>query len=242
MKIPIPLLSAIETALNAWLKLDGESLQKCESIEGKIIRLHITGLDVNLFFLPAVAGMQVMGNYPDKSFQQDEASIHQDSDTDNNNTENYSGEVDATIHGSPMALMKLSSADNAGASMLDSDVIIDGDMRVAEQFSAILKEVDIDWEELLSKLVGDIIAHQAGQVVRSGSDWFNDSIEAMKLNTSEYLSEESKLTPAEAEIEYYMDQVDELRMDTDRLEARIKNLAENSDIANNENKNTKDTK
>jgi len=241
VKIPIPILSAIETALNAWLKLDGESLQKCEAIEGKIIRLHITGLDLNLFFLPAVSGMQVMGNYPDKSFQNDTDAndLISEQDSDVNRQFNYSGEVDATIHGSPMALMKLSSADNAGASMLDSDVVIDGDMRVAEKFSAILKEVDIDWEELLSKLVGDIIAHQTGQLVRSGSDWFNDSIEAMKLNTSEYLSEESKLTPAEAEIEYYMDQVDELRMDTDRLEARIKQL---SDIVKNDASNPKDTK
>ena len=248
MNIPIPILSAIETALNAWLKLDGESLQKCEAIEGKIIRLHITGLDLNLFFLPAVSGMQVMGNYPDKSFddsdneKQNNNNINDDENVDEPKDRTfYTGEVDATIHGSPMALMRLSTADNAGASMLDSDVVIDGDMRVAEKFSAILKEVDIDWEELLSKLVGDIIAHQAGQVARNSSDWFSQSLEAMKLNTSEYLSEESKVTPAEAEIEYYMDQVDDLRMDTDRLEARIKQLAS---LANNDNdnKNTKDKK
>ncbi len=217
MKIPIPLLSAIETGLNAWLKLDGESLQKCEEIEGKIIRLHITGLDLNLFFLPAVSGIQVMGNYPDSDLADDEKET----------PDKFYGKVDATIHGSPMALMQLSSADNAGASMLDSDVVIDGDMRVAEKFSAILKEVDIDWEELLSKLVGDIIANQAGQAVRSSSEWLNQSIEAMKLNTSEYLSEESKLTPAEAEVEHYMNQVDELRMDLDRLVARVNNLKSN---------------
>ncbi|MEH6455776.1 MAG: SCP2 sterol-binding domain-containing protein [Cocleimonas sp.] len=213
MNIPLPVLSAIETALNAWLKLDGESLAKCEALDGKIIRLHITGLDLNLFFMPAVSGIQVMANYPDSALADDQ----------DNNTIIY-GEVDATIHGSPMALMRLSTADNAGASMLESDVEIDGDMRVAEKFSAILKDVDIDWEELLSKLVGDIIAHQAGQVVRSGREWFSETVEAMKLNTSEYLSEEAKVTPADAEINYFMDQVDDVRMDIDRLEARVKNL------------------
>ena len=65
MNIPLPILSVIETALNTWLKLDGESLPKCETLAGKIIRLHITGLDLNLFFLPSVSGIQVMGNYPD---------------------------------------------------------------------------------------------------------------------------------------------------------------------------------
>ena len=227
MNIPIALLSAIETALNAWLRLDGESLKKCETLEGKIIRLHITGLDVNLYFFPALSGIQVMSNYPGDSVD----SAENDEQSENSGTEKkhktqYTGEVDATIHGSPMALIRLSTSQDAGASLLDSNVEIDGDMRVAEQFSAILKEVDIDWEELLSKLVGDIIAHQAGQVVKGGSDWLTHSIEAMKLNTSEYLSEESKATPASAELEYYMDQVDDLRMDSDRLTARVKLIQE----------------
>jgi len=202
MQIPLPLLSAIETAFNAWLKLDGEALPRFTELDGKIIRFHITGLDLNLYFLPAPSGIQVLGNYP----------------------EDEGGLVDATIHGSPMALMQLSRSDNAGETMLKSNVEIEGDMRVAEKFSAILRDVDIDWEELLSKLVGDIIAHQAGQVTREITGWFKDSGESIKQNTAEYLTEESKLIPAETEITQFMDQVDDLRMDVDRLEARIKLL------------------
>jgi len=200
VQIPTPFLSAIETAINSWLKLDKETLPRFTSLEGKIIRLHITGLDINLFFFPSSAGIQVQGSYPD--------------------AEN-GGEVDATIHGSPMALIRLGTSSNAGETLLKSDVEIEGDLRIAEKFSEILREVDIDWEELLSKLVGDIVAHQAGQVTRNVSDWFKESAEAMKLNTGEYLNEESKLTPADAEIRYYMDQVDDTRMDVDRLEARV---------------------
>lgn len=240
MNIPLPIISAIETALNAWLKLDGESLQKCEALEGKIIRLHITGLDLNLFFFPSVSGIQVMANYPDVALTNEDGLTNTydltNDDSKNNNSDQAEptskayGKVDSTIHGSPMALMRLSTADNAGASMLKSDIEIDGDMHVAEKFSAILKEVDIDWEELLSRLVGDIIAHQASQVIRTGSEWFTESVDAMKLNTSEYLSEESKVTPAEAEISYYMDQVDDLRMNADLLQARVNNLNSLSDI------------
>ena len=142
MNIPLPVLSAIETALNAWLKLDGESLAKCKALEGKIIRLHITGLELNLFFLPAVSGIQVMANYPDSALVDEQNDVSEAYD----HAKTYNT-VDATIHGSPMALMRLSTSDNSGASMLESDVEIDGDTRIAEQFSAILKEVDIDWEE-----------------------------------------------------------------------------------------------
>ena len=203
MKIPTPFLSAIETAINAWLKLDGEALPRFVELDGKIIRLHITGLDFNLYFFPSASGIQVLGNYP---------------------REEDGGIVDATIHGSPMALIRLGTSNNAGETLLKSDVEIDGDMRVAEKFSAILKDVDIDWEELLSKLVGDIIAHQAGQVARGAADWFTETIDAMKLNTAEYISEESKLSPADVEIHHYMEQVDDVRMGVDRLEARINHL------------------
>ncbi len=200
MNLPIPFLSAIETAINTWLKLDGESLEKLKPLEGKIIRFHITGLELNLYFLPSVSGISVLGNYPD--------------------TEN-GGVVDATIHGSPMALIRLSTAENSGETLLKSDVEIDGDMRIAEKFSAVLREVDIDWEELLSKLVGDIVAHQAGQFTRGATRWFNETNDAMKMNTAEYISEEAKLSPADAEVKHYMDQVDDVRMGVDRLDARI---------------------
>lgn len=206
MNIPLPFLSAIEAAINAWLKLDGEALPRFSELDGKIIRLHITGLDLNLYFLPAASGIQVIGNYP---------------------SEEDGGIVDATIHGSPMALIRLSTASNSGATLLESDVEIDGDMRVAEKFSAILREVDIDWEELLSKLVGDIVAHQAGQATRSVSGWLKESAQSMQMNTGEYISEESGLSLAEAEISDFIDQVDEIRMDVDRLEARVGLLKEN---------------
>lgn len=203
MKIPTAFLSTIETAINAWLKLDSEIIPRFAEFDGKIIRLHITGLDLNLYFMPNTSGIQVLGNYP---------------------SEADGGIVDATIHGSPMALIKLSTSSNAGETMLKTDVEIEGDMRVAETFSAILKDVDIDWEELLSKLVGDIVAHQTGQVARSASNWFKETIDALQLNTAEYITEEAKLSPSDAEVRQYMEQVDNIRSDVDRLTARINNL------------------
>ena len=216
MKIPTPFLSAVETAINAWLKLDDEALPRFAELEGKIIRLHITGLDFNLYFFPSASGIQVLGNYP---------------------SEEDGGVVDATIHGSPMAVIRLGTSNNAGETLLKSDVEIDGDMHVAETFSAILKAVDIDWEALLSKLVGDIIAHQAGQVARGATNWFKETAEAMKLNTGEYISEESKLSPADAEINDHIEQVDDVRMGVDRLEARINNLLAQSQQLQMKNKN-----
>jgi len=217
--IPTPFLAAIETAINAWLKLDGEALPRFAELEGKIIRFHVTGLDVNLYFMPSASGIQVMGNYP---------LSHDTNTAETAEPDENTAKVDATIHGSPMALIQLSTAKNAGATLLESDVEIDGDMRVAEKFSEILREVDIDWEELLSKLVGDIFAYRTGEAARSATNWLKDSAEAMKLNAGEYISEESGLSPADAEVKEFMDEVDEVRMGIDRLAARINLLVENT--------------
>ncbi len=200
MQIPVALLASIETAINAWLKLDEETLPRFSRLQGKIIRLHVTGLDAKLYFLPSQQGIEVLGNYPDD------------------------GDVDASIKGSPLALMRLGTSSNAGETLLKSDVEIEGNSRIAEEFSTILREVDIDWEALFSKLVGDSLAHQAGEAARSTSGWIRESIDAMRMNTGEYLSEEARLTPTDSEINYFMDQVDDTRMAVDRLEARIKLL------------------
>jgi ubiquinone biosynthesis protein UbiJ len=77
---------------------------------------------------------------------------------------------------------------------------------------------------MLSRWVGDIPAHQAGSAVRSGNEWIKESADAMKLNTAEYLSEESRLVAAEAEVDEFIDSVDEVRMAADRLDARINAL------------------
>ena len=115
--------------------------------------------------------------------------------------------------------------------MLESDVEITGDMRAAEGFSRLLSESSIDWEELLSKIIGDIPANQAGNTVRKGNEWVAETVDAMQNNVAEYLSEESRVVAAKAEVNGFMEAVDDLRMVADRLEARIKLIETNHAVA-----------
>lgn len=196
MTLPITLLAIIEAALNSYLKLDGEAFAKSASIRNKIIQLHIKGLDLDIFSVVGEADIQVLGE--------------------------YAGTPDATISGSLAGLIRLGGSDDSASAMLESDVEIFGDMRVAEGFSRLLSESSIDWEEFLSKAVGDIPAYQAGSTVRKGNEWVVETTDAMKRNVAEYLSEESRIVPAKAEVNGFMEAVDDIRMTADRLEARIK--------------------
>lgn len=208
MQLPTPFLAAVETAFNTWLKLDESALPQFSELDGKVIQFHLTGLELNLFFFPSSSLIQVLGNYPSQA---------------------DGGIVDAKISGSPFALIQLSTSSNAGKTLLESDVEIDGDMRVAEKFSAILQQVDIDWEEHFSNLIGGFAAHEASKTAKTVTDWFNDGVQVFKNNTKEYLVDESEMTPSSTEVNTFMDQVDITRMDVDRLASRIKHLQQEKD-------------
>ncbi|MBU0654016.1 MAG: SCP2 sterol-binding domain-containing protein [Gammaproteobacteria bacterium] len=196
------LTATLETAFNTWLKLDaethGNALERLQALQGKLICLHVSNPEVKLYFLPMADKVRV--------------------------TTEYDAVPDVTIHGSALALMRLSAAEDTGKAMLQQGIKIDGDMGLGNRFSDILRDIDVDWEELLSRAVGDVLAHQMGQLARTTKGWLDDSAHAMRLNTQEYLQEEARLLPADAEIRRYLDEVDTLRMDVDRLEARIKRL------------------
>lgn len=196
------LTATLETAFNAWLALDaqthGNARSRLQALQGKLICLHISNPNVQLYFLPTADQVRV--------------------------TTRYAAAPDVTIHGSALGLMRLSASNDAGKAMLEHGIKIDGDMGLGNHFSQILREIDVDWEELLSRAVGDVVAHHLGQVVRNAQGWLGDSSHAMRLNTQEYLQEEARVVPADAEIRQYLDAVDTLRADTDRLEARLKRL------------------
>lgn len=194
----ITLTAALETAFNAWLKLDGEAIPRLQALQGRIIAFHITHPSLQLYFIPTSAGVQVMSH--------------------------YQREPDVTLTAPALAFMRLSGAQDSAKALLENRVQVDGNMGIAEQFSQIISELDVDWEELLSQAVGDIIAHQAGQLARGSKGWLDDTAQALRLNTSEYLQEESRLLPAAAEMNAYLHKVDTLRSDIDRVAARIQRL------------------
>lgn len=196
------LAALLETALNTWLALDaqthGTARQQLQTLQGKLICIHLLNPDLKLYFIPTTDNLRVSAA--------------------------YAAEPDVTIRGTALAFARLNQAEDAGKAMLEQGIQIDGDMGLGNRFSQILRTAEVDWEELLARVVGDTVAHQAGQLARHTRGWLSDSAQAMRLNTQEYLQEEARLLPAIAELQAYYDAVDALRMDADRLDARIQRL------------------
>ncbi len=197
MSTPAPLTAALESALDLYLKQDPDALRRCAALQDKVIAVNLTGTEFTVYFLPDAEGVKVLGF--------------------------YEGEPDTLLRGTPAGFARLTLEAREDA-LFHGAVEISGDTDVGRQFQDILAGVDWDWEEQLSRFTGDAVAHQLGEVARKGMKWLDESGETLQQDLSEYLQEESRLLPTRTELGAFLDDVDQLRADTDRMAARVQRL------------------
>jgi len=185
----------LETAVNRYLALDPEMLDKLSKFDGKVIKLEITGIDKNLYMFPGNKGIKIRTV--------------------------YDGTVDTVLRGTPIALFKMSLVPNAANLLLKGEVEISGDTRLGHQFKNLFSQMDIDWSEPLSDLLGDSLAYQVQQATKRIGRWGAQTARSVSMSISEYLQEESRDVVTETELRIFNDAVDRLRNDVDRLQAKI---------------------
>lgn len=122
-----------------------------------------------------------------------------------------------TISGTPSALLRSLRGATDG-------ITIEGDVHLAREFQAILRDLDIDAEELLAQRLGDPLAHRLGLLARGASGFGSQLLSTLFVNTGEYLQEERRELPPRSTVDTFLNDVDTLRSDIDRLEARITRL------------------
>jgi len=193
----------LEDASNRLLRLDSDTLQRLGDLDGKVFCLRVNNsgkgeAGLKMFFFPSEGGFRVK---------------HE-----------YAGQADVEITGNPPAFMRMVLGENTPALVGGGQMQITGDLELGQRFQKILKKIDLDWEEHLSRLVGDAAAHRAGYVARKFRGWLAHVATTVRQDFSEILVEESRLTPAREEVERFMDEVDDVRAATDRFEKRLERL------------------
>jgi ubiquinone biosynthesis protein UbiJ len=136
----------------------------------------------------------------------------------------FEAEPDTVLRGTPLALMRMGLVKHAGDVLFAGDVEIRGDVELGQEFSEILEALDIDWEEHLSHVTGDLVAHKLGNAVRGMMSWGKQTTDTLSQDVTEYLQEESDTLPNADEVEDFLQQVDVLRTDVDRMAARVRRL------------------
>lgn len=195
--LSVAALAGLEQALNAALALDPKTVERLGRLQGRVIAIELQGTGIRLLLQPEQNGLRLMGH--------------------------YEGQVDTTLSGAPFALLRMSTG-RTGEGLFKGGVEIDGDVELGQQIQRVFEKLDIDWEEHLSHLTGDIIAHQVGNAVRGLLNWGERAADHLGQDTADYLQEEAEILPLPWEVAEFLEQVDTLRSDVDRLEARVKRL------------------
>ncbi len=185
----------IEEAVNRILRLDPETLRRLGELQGKTIRLDL-GTDARAFMLDVEPSAQGL------RFRRQ--SEH---------------EPDVTLRGSVPVFARL-----ARTGIAAGELQISGDVELGSRFKRILEGIEIDWEEPLARVVGDIAAHQIGRAARAIRGWSEDAARSLARDVAEYLQEESRMLAPQVRVEQFLLAVDTLRADADRLQKRLERL------------------
>jgi ubiquinone biosynthesis protein UbiJ len=127
---------------------------------------------------------------------------------------------DAIVTGGPLSLLALSGS-APEAVLQRGDVRIDGDAELAQKFRELALLLRPDLEEELSLVLGDVPAHQIGRFARAAFGWTRKAAATTVRNVAEYLGHEQRDLVPRSEAEQFLQGVDTLREDVDRLAARI---------------------
>ena len=92
--------------------------------------------------------------------------------------------------------------------------------------TTLLSGLKPDLEEKLSHYTGDIVAHTVVSGAKSSVRFIQRGVERCQRDFAEVITEEWKLAPQALEIAHFADQVDDLKSDFSRLEARFNQLLE----------------
>lgn len=127
---------------------------------------------------------------------------------------------DAVISIKPSVLLRLLAKDESAKLQIK----LDGDAQLAAEIAKVLAQMRWDYEEDISRVVGDVSAHTLGQFARNSAYAAKDSVRNMAAMLSEYWQEEQPLLAKKRHVEAFNAAVDTLRADVERLEKRIEKL------------------
>lgn len=192
-------LMALQGAINQALALDNALTKKMSPLNGKILKMVILPLHLGFFI----------------RFSKDHLELFSE----------YEGYVDTTIHSSPLGLIRLSLLPASNVRSLFNDKIkISGDVELGQNVKQLFDELHVDWEGHLAQFTGDVIAHQLGSWFRQGKAMSQQLSASLQTNVADYLQEELRLFPPREELDDFFNDVHELTLQVERLQAHINQL------------------
>jgi len=188
------LTALIETTLNTALRYDPASRQRLATMN-EVLAIESTLPSITLYLQGTSEGIAVMGH--------------------------YEGPVTTQLTGSPLALTGLLQQPK---SLANSGVTLVGSTGLLQQWQQLLQQLDIDWEEPLSQLLGDVAGPLVAQQLRTSGRWAKGQAQVQQRLLSEYLPYELGVVVSREEMAHFIQDIDQIKLDADRLGARTQRL------------------
>ncbi len=103
-------------------------------------------------------------------------------------------------------------------------VEVSGNAKLADEVMALARHLRWDFEEDLSRLVGDLAAHRLAQGLRALAAWQADAARRLAGALADYAIDEARLVVSGAELQALSRGTAALRDALDRLEQRMRHL------------------
>lgn len=194
------LFGPLEDVINRSIRASGDAADLCRKLSGCRLVIDPVGL-------PGALAIEAEGARLRFSLTGDKA-------------------ADCTIQGLPITLARAGMSGSAG-DLRTGAATISGDPGIAQDFQRLLDLARPDWEEEISRILGDPIAHKVGNLAREMAEWGRRTAGTLAKDSGEFLTEESRQIPTRFEMDEFLDEVDRLREDVDRLAARLGRIEQN---------------
>ncbi|WP_263143865.1 SCP2 sterol-binding domain-containing protein [Pseudomonas sp. RIT-PI-AD] len=194
------LLAGLELGLNRVLALDATALPRLGRLAGQVIEIDCRAPALRLFILPGEDGLRLASH--------------------------WEAPADCVLRAPASSLARLALARDKVAVLHAPEVEMEGDSAALLDLTAILQDLELDWEYELSRWLGPVGSGLLGSHLRSRAQWTAQSLDSLRDNLADYLSEESRTLVGRREVETRFAELDDLKLALDRLDARVERLAQ----------------
>lgn len=191
--------SGVEGLLNGLLSLDPDIQKKMQPLQGK--RLSISLLEMPWSLLLSFSDRIDVISYSEEPL-----------------------ENDCAITLNIFTLGELRDSSQVTRLIQEQRLVLEGDIHVAQHFSELVKTLNIDWEEHLSKFVGDAAAHKSMYFAKQAGNHLKQTLAQFANILAEGAIEEKQLVAPKVAVDKYIEDVNSLRSRSANLEARIQKL------------------
>lgn len=191
------LTAVVESAFNAVLKLDEGSDARLKPLQGKVFSLAVDVLPLPLVF-----------HFSDR--------------VEVLSGDEHSPDCALTVQAS--ILPELKDASQLTRLIKEGKLSLEGDIHIAQHFSALVSDLDIDLGGVIAPYTGDVVAHHLVSGARKLAASIKHAVTETQQVISEGAIEEKQIAAPAIAVAHFNDEVTRLRNDAERLTARVEQL------------------